>query len=439
MEFIHKQIRQARRRLVLQQFLGILPWTMFATLLAAAVALAVPKVWTVGVDRIAWTAWWLGGALAAGLITAFVWTAVIRLGSLDAAMEIDRRFGLKERVSSAMALRPSERDTEVARALVEDAARRVEGVDIPDRFRIHVNRAAVLPLLAAAVAFAIVFFLDDATREKTKAATGQGQAREQIKRSAQELNKRLAKRREEAELKGLENAEDLFKKLREGIEELAKKDNLDRRQALVKMNDLSQELAKRRDALGDPDKVRQQLERLKDIERGPAEKMLDALKQGDMGKAADEIKRLMEQLKNGKLSDEQQKQLTKQLEQIQQKMQETVEAHKRTKEELERQIRQKAAEGDLESAGKLQKRLDQLLSQDRQMERFQQMADRFGQAQQALKSGDSRSAAGQLDQLTAELSELQAELNKMETLDELMNEITGAKNAMGCKECSGAG
>ena len=439
MEFIRKQIRQARRRLVLQQFLGILPWTMFATLLAAAVALAVPKVWTVGVDRIAWTAWWLGGALAAGLITALVWTAVIRLGSLDAAMEIDRRFGLKERVSSAMALRPSERDTEVARALVEDAARRVERVDIPDRFRVHVNRAVLLPLLAAGVAFAIVFFLDDATREKTKAATGQGQAREQIKRSAQELNKRLAKRREEAELKGLENAEDLFKKLREGIEELAKKDNLDRRQALVKMNDLSQELAKRRDALGDPDKVRQQLERLKDIERGPAEKMLDALKQGDMGKAADEIKRLMEQLKNGKLSDEQQKQLARQLEQIRQKMQETVEAHKRAKEELQRQIRQKAAEGDLESAGKLQKRLDQLVAQDRQMDRFQDMASRFGQAQKALQSGDSQSASQQLDQLSADLSELQAELGTMETLDELMDEISGAKNAMGCKECAGAG
>mgnify|MGYP005845096023 CR=1 FL=1 len=439
MDSVREQIRQARRRLILQQFLAALPWSLLAALLAPAVAQAVPKLWALGVEPTAWTAWWVGGALGAGAIAAAVWTALARLDPLDAAVEIDRRFGLKERVSSAISLPPSERQTDMARALLEDAARRLEGLDIRDGFPVRVKRSAVLPLLPAMATLGIALFFEDAVRDKTDAASGRGKAKEQIQRSAQELQKRLEKRREEAEKKGLEDAADLFKKLHEGVDDLARKDNWDRRQALVKLNDLSLELAKRRDALGDPEKVRQQLERLKDIERGPAEKMLEALKRGDPGKAAEEIKRLREQLQSEQLSEAQRKQLAKQLQQIQRKMQEAAEAHQRAKEQLERQIRQKAFEGDLASAGKLQKQLDQLRAQDRQMDRLRGMASQFGEAQQALQRGDSQTASAQLDRLTDELGNLQAELDKIETLDELMNEISDAKSAMSCKECSGAG
>ena len=47
--------------------------------------------------------------------------------------------------------------------------------------------------------------------------------------------------------------------------------------------------------------MRKELDKLKDIAKGPADKMADALKEGDFGKAQEEMKKLNEELKAGKL------------------------------------------------------------------------------------------------------------------------------------------
>src|SRR5688572_29996625 len=100
MDIIRRQVAQARRRLSLQQFSAIAPWCLFATLLVAAVALIIPKFLVLKVDPNIWLWSWVGGATAVGLLVATIWTIAKRRDSIDAAIEIDRRFGLKERVSS---------------------------------------------------------------------------------------------------------------------------------------------------------------------------------------------------------------------------------------------------------------------------------------------------------------------------------------------------
>ena len=107
MDTLQRQIRRARRRLAFQRFLDRLGWCWFAALAAAVVLIAVDKFRPLGVEAWAWAA----GALAVGLIAAAVWTLLVRGNSLEAAMEIDHRFGLKERVSSALALSPADRET----------------------------------------------------------------------------------------------------------------------------------------------------------------------------------------------------------------------------------------------------------------------------------------------------------------------------------------
>ena len=70
-----------------------LPWCLFGTLLAVAVVIAVDKYRPLGVQGWAWpTVGVIGGAVFAG-----VWTWFKRPGDLDAAIQIDRRFGLSER------------------------------------------------------------------------------------------------------------------------------------------------------------------------------------------------------------------------------------------------------------------------------------------------------------------------------------------------------
>jgi len=438
MEEIRRQVAAARRRLVMQQFLAILPWALLIALVIAVIGLAVPKIWNIYVDSNIWIASWMGGAVAAGLLFAIGWTLAVRRQALDAAIELDRRFGLKERVSSVLSLRSDELETEAGQALLNDASRRVESLEVREKFGISINARALLPVLPALVAFALVLVPD--AQDKAKAALSvNAEIREQIKRSAQDLKTRLAEQQKRVEESGLKDAEQIFKKLHQGLDELSKDGSVDRKQALVKINDLAKELAQRRKDLGDPEKMQKQFEGLKNIERGPADKIADAMKEGNFEKAIEQLKQLQDKMEKGDLNEQDKKQLAQQLQQMQKKMQEMVDAQREAKAELERQIQQKVAEGDMEGAGKLQRKLDELQQQDRQMQQLEQMADKLGQASEAMQNGDMQTAQSQLSEFSDQLQEMQSEMQQLASLDEMMDEIGDAKSAMSCEECAGAG
>ena len=116
MEAINRQVARARRRLVLGQFVAALAWCWTVGLVIAAIGLAVAKLFPLNVNGEIWTAAWIAGTLAAGFIAAAIWTWTRQRDPLFAAIEIDRRFGLKERVSSVLALSPSDLQTEAGRA-----------------------------------------------------------------------------------------------------------------------------------------------------------------------------------------------------------------------------------------------------------------------------------------------------------------------------------
>jgi myosin heavy subunit len=440
MDLLRRQVSQARRRLLLQQFLLIAPWCLFGTLLVAAIALAIPKIWVVKVDPQIWLWSWIGGASGVGLVIALIWTYARRRQPIEAALEIDRRFGLKERVSSALTLHPEELDSEAGRALIHDAVQRVEMIVVSEKFQVATGWRPLLPLGTAAAAFVIALLVPNAVDETARAAsTAAAQQKQQIKTSAQELQKKLEKKKEEALKQGLQDAEELFKKLTNGIDELHKNDEVDQKKALVKLNDLAKELAQRRDALGDKDKLKQQFEKLKNLEKGPAEKVAEALKEGNFEKAIEKLNELQEKLAKGELTDEEMKQLTQQLEQMKNKMQEMVDAHKEAMKQLEEEIQRKAAEGDREAVNRLQKQLDELKKAERQMNRMESMAKKLDDMQKALKEGDSQKAAAEMAKLQKDLEAMQADQKQMEALQDLMDQLADAKQAMKCESCEGEG
>ena len=100
MDELRKQVRRAQRRITLQRFVSVLGWCWFAALLMAFTIIVVDKYRPLPVQ--AWI--WIAGATALGLLGAVIWTALSRAPALEAAMEIDRRYALKERVSSALAM-----------------------------------------------------------------------------------------------------------------------------------------------------------------------------------------------------------------------------------------------------------------------------------------------------------------------------------------------
>jgi hypothetical protein len=439
-EEIKRQVGRARRRLVLQQFLRVFGWSLFATLLIAAVGLAIPRIWVLNVQPQIWDWSWIGGGVGVGLLMAAIWTYLIRRSRLDAAIELDRRFGLKERVSSTLALSPEELDTEIGQALMSDAVRRVERIDVREEFAVSPTWRLILPL-APAIAVVVLAMLPAAVMPKAEATPQPSEeVKKQIRVATQKLQEKLRESQKKNEELGLKDG-DMLKEVNRELDKLVSKDNTDRKEALIKINDLAKEIEKRKQDLGGADKMRKELDKLKDLAKGPADKMAEALREGDFGKAQEEMKKLNEELKSGKLSKEDQEKLAQQLEQMKDKIQQAMQEQKEARERLQQQIEQKLAEGNVAEAAKMQQQLDKMNENaQQQSQMMQQLAEKLGMAAQELKEGgDPKKAAEQLDKLANEMQKMQEQLDQLENLQEILDQLADTKEAMNCPNCQGEG
>jgi hypothetical protein len=432
MDTLHKQIARVRRRLVLQQFLGVLAWAWFVTLLAAAIAIFVQKQWLPEVDGWRWAGYWAGAAVALGLIVAYAWTLIFRLPELDAAIELDRRFGLKERVSSSLALAPEDLESAAGRALLDDTIRRVGKLDVDTKFPLVFKRSTWLPALPAALAFAFCFLADPTRSVQSDAQAKTVELKKQIKESLAPLPKNLSQIREKAEdAKMAPELVDQLRKVEEGSRDLAKKDEGDRNQALSKLNDLAKELEQRKDRLAEGEKFKEQLAAMKNLPKGPADKLAQDMKNGDFSKALKELEKLQKQLAEGKLDPEKMKQLTEQMDAMKESLQKMVENQQKMQETLKQQIEKAQKAGDTQTAQNLQKQLSQLQAQQPQMKQLQDLANKLGESAQAMKDGKTGEAQAALNKMAADLQAMQSEMSEMEMIDGALAEIESAREGMG--------
>ena len=437
MDQLREQVARARRRMSTELFLDRLVACLMAGLASAVAGIAVPKLVVVENLPANWNLLWLVGGAGLAVLSALAWTWFRGRSDLDAAMEIDRRFELRERVASSLSLPPEALDTPAGKALVADAVRAIAKVEIESRFQVRPRRRAWLPLAPAVIAFVLATLVDN--REGKSTATDAPRTQQQPDETAKAVRERLVQRKEEAAKAGLKDAEELFKQLEKKTEEIAIKDNLDRKKALLKLNDLAQQLEKRREQLGGDSELRKQLEGMKNMSKGPAEKMAEAMKQGDWKKAKEELEKLAQQVKDGKLDANAKEQLQKQLDQLAQKLGEAAKQKKQAMEELKKQIEEAKQKGDLQQAGQLQQKLDKLAQQQTQNQQMQQLAQQLQQAQQAMQQGDQQGAAKAMEQLAQQLENLQQQMAEGEMLEMAMDQLQMAKDAMGCQECQGAG
>jgi hypothetical protein len=438
MDQIRKQVSRARRRLWVELFLNRLIRCWFVTLLVAAAAIAMPKLVAVENLPAQWTAAWLGGAIGGGLLAALLWTWLRGRSELDAAMEIDRRFELKERIASSLSLPPEAVETPAGRALLNDALRAISRLEIDQRFRIHLGRSAWLPLGPALVALLLIALVDNKQAQSSPDPASQKLSKQELQNTTKALREKLAELRKPAPKKGLKEAEDLLLQVDKKVEDLGKK-ALDRKQTLVKLNDFVKELNERREKLGGDNELKKQLAGMKDFSKGPADKMVDAMKNGDWEKAKQELQNLKDQVKNGKLDAASKRELQKQLEQLKNKLEQAAADRKQAIEELKKQVAEQKKKGNLAEAGQLQQKLDQMQKQQRQAQKLGQLAKQLAQAQAAMQQGDQQAAAQAMDQLMQQLDALKKEMNEGELLDMAMDQLEMAKNAVGCKECMGEG
>jgi hypothetical protein len=437
MDEVLRQVGRARRRLLLEQFLNRLVRCWFVALLGAAVGIAVPKL--VYVEELPrwWNIGWIGCGLVLGTIVALGWTWLHRRSDADAAMEIDRRFGLNERVASSLSLPTDLADTPTGAALLADAARAVKRIDVKQRFGIHLGRAAWLPLGPAALALGLVFLVDNQEAKSSPDHAGKQLTREQRESTTNTLRKRQAELRKEAAKKGLKDAEQLLLEMDKELEKLAGKKDLDRKQALVKFNNLKKQLDERRQKLGGDNELKKQLAGMKGLNQGPADKMLDAMKGGDWEKAKQELDKLAAQLKEGTLDAAAREALQKQMEQLQQQLQQAAERQQQAMQQMQKQIEQKKQDGKLAEAGELQQKLDQLKQQQQQSKQMEQLAKQLGQCQECMKNGDQAGAAQAMDKMRQQLEAMQQEMQEGEMLDMAMEQLEMAKDSMNGQQSRG--
>ncbi len=440
MDQLRKQVARARRRLITEQFLGRLVACVLAAMIVAAIAVAVPRVIAIENLPERWDLGWLAGGLAGALLAAIAWTVFSNRSPLDAAIEIDRRFDLRERIASSLSLSPDEQSSEAGRAVVSDALRAVNRINVDDKFRLQLGRRALWPLVPAAIVFVLVAFVDNRHAESSLDSASAAKTAQQTKTALESLRKKMEEQRAKLDKdKNLQKADGLFKQIEQGTRELAEKQKMDPTKAAVKLNDLAKQLEERRQQLGGKDGLKEQFQKMKNLGAGPAEKAAEALKQGDFKKALDEVEKLAKELREGKMDAATKEQLAKQLEQMKQKLEAAAQNHLQAMEDLKKQIEQQKKQGNLAKAGDLQQKLDQLQKQQAQMNKLQQLAQQMGQCQQCLKQGDGQKAADAMAQMAKQLDQMQQDMNEMEMLNAAMDQLEMTKDAMGCKFCNGEG
>jgi hypothetical protein len=312
-------------------------------------------------------------------------------------------------------------------------------VNVHDRFPVQVDRRGWLPLVAALLAFVLVTIVENRPAQSSVDPHAQQHAQEQIDTAAKKLRERMVEHRQEAAAKGLKDAEGLFRELEKQTEKLAQASQADRKQALVKLNDLAKQLEERRRQLGGAQQMRKQLDQMSGLNRGPADKMVDAMRKGDWQAAQQEAEKLGEQLEQGELDESAKKELAQQLKQIQEKSAEASAARAQAMDQLKQQVAQQQQQGDLERAGQSQQKLEQMQAQQQQASKLNQLAQLAGECQQRMKEGDKAGAAKALNAMTQQMQQMQLAQAEGKMLDESLEQMQMAKSAMACQQCQGQG
>ena len=155
---LDRQVARVRRRLFLQKLMAT--WAgcwIVALTLAAAWFLVEPYALP---DAVAWLRWAVFGGLAgAGSVLAVVLAVLATPSRVAAALALDERFNLKERVTTTLMLSEAERALPAGHALVADVQSRIGSLRVRDRFPLRIPwLAALVPVCALVLVFLAFFY-----------------------------------------------------------------------------------------------------------------------------------------------------------------------------------------------------------------------------------------------------------------------------------------
>jgi hypothetical protein len=440
---LERSVARARRRLFVQSLVNALV-SGWAVGLGVGLGWVLAEPWVLDSPP-AWAKWAVaGGTVALGTLVA-VWRAVRVTPTREAtALEIDTRFGLRERVTTALTLAERDAASPAGQAVVADAAAKVAPLKVADRFPVRVRwHALMVPALAGCLVAAAVFYHPDPARIQaseddpaTKKAGDAAKIATNAQKKAVPFTKPKAPddadRARSEKMKDLENeldklaekwAKDPFadtpEKQREKVTEVTKMEE--------KLKEFSREKLEK---LSQMEKQLSQLDKLnkdKDFSDGPAKGLNDALAKSDLKKAKDEVDELRKKAKDKDLDKTEQEKLAKQLDKMKDEV-EKLARNKEREEELKKLIDKAKEEGrDAES---LERELERTKAESKESsEALQELADTLKRAQQAAEKGDLDELARELGKAGDQIQGTEDELKDLESAQEYLQRLKQEREA----------
>ena len=477
---LDRQVARVRRRLFLQALIEMLIGSWIGSLAGAAGwFLAEPYIAPDVAPSLRWiiTASLVGAAVMLASVLALLRSA----SRVSAAMALDERFRLQERVTTALTLREAELASPAGQALVADVNTRLAPLRIGDRFPLRMPRSAILIPAGVLVLILLAFFykptLNPVQAEEKEPLADSAAAKARIDKTLQPLHKKPVSKGGERP-----KSEDL-QRLEAELDRLARKPHDTKEQARELVKDITNaedEVRKREKQLADRvDALKaqmQQAERLstRDKKDGPVRKLDKALEEANFKKARDEAERLGKQLQadeevarlrkklnDEKLTNEQKQEMREQLEKLKdqelsrEKKEQMEQQLQDIKDKLQRLTRSDEAKDrlrDLQRQGaiskeELERELDQLeknMAQldEKTLQQLKELAEKLGQCQKCLKQGKEGEAARKLAEAAEHLAKLDPNGENKE-LQQKLRELQAARQAvcqaLGGKPVPGAG
>ncbi len=449
MSTIDRQVGVTRRRLTLVVALRAL--TLAILVASCFLSLAVIAERTLGLGYSTTLAGLAAGLLAVGVLV--VQLARQRISPLQAAVTLDQAAALKERLSTALAVRTS--DDPFAAATVHDAERVAAKVHVPQHIRVQ---APPLWPWATAAVIAMAIVIQFMPRLDLLAASEQPQDPAAELEQAQVIKARLSQRIEQMRQRVAQRPE--LAELEKELEQLKLPDRPTatpediRREALKRIERVEDKLRSEAEKLDALARLKRELSKLRPSQgNDAASKLSQALQAGDLRGARQALEQLKQQLAQAAADSDPQTrrklaEMQRQLEQLSKQLERLAQSDKALKdlqnkgglsEQQARELMKKLAgknadqiarelQKALKNSGLTQQQIKQLAQQIARNQQLQQqlrqMARACRQAAQACRQGQSGQSPGQSGQ-SAQRTMQQAinQLSELEIADQLMNEL----------------
>ena len=451
---IDQAVRTARSRLVRQSFVNGLGLSWAAALaLVVAWFVAQPMLFDHPPESLRWIV--LGSALALGLIIAVVRTRLSSPTSERVALEIDNRFQLRERITTAVALPSELRNSSAGQALFNDAEHKLSRLNVSEKFPLEPRRHLLsIPVLALVLGAIVLWWNpiamgltttdgDDAarkTQDQTVAAQTPIKKKQPLPPKAnadapperpnkgkglKDLEEELAKAHDKF---AKDPYEDSPEKQREKAAELAMLENKTQKFVEQKVDKL-QELQEQFQKLDD-------LNKDKDFEDGPAKDFNDALSKGDLKKAKEEVDELKKKAKDKKLDEKDQEKLERQLDKIKKELERLDRDKKKENEEQkkEREEKKKELEKEIDKAkqenkdaSQLEREREKIEKQEQQEreagEQLKELGESLGGAQKGLETMDLEKVAEELDKAGKQIEKIEGEVQDFKEAESQLQKL----------------